>query len=198
MLSVTDRLAKQIQFLREIDGLKTVLRMTSVADRSRRENSAEHSWHIATMAVTLAEHAPLDVHVDRVVRMLLVHDIVEVDAGDTFAFDVAGNHDKAERERAAADRLFGLLPDETGTVFRALWEEFEAGQTPDARMANALDRFAALLQNTASGDGGTWRAHGVSRAAVLRRMDPIREGLPALWPFVLETVAQAAAAGHVR
>jgi putative hydrolase of HD superfamily len=115
---------------------------------------------------------------------------VEVDAGDTFAFDVTGNHDKAERERAAADRLFGLLPAETGAAFRALWEEFEAGQTPDARMANALDRFAALLQNTANGDGGTWRAHGVSRAAVLRRMDPIREGLPALWPYVLETVEQ--------
>lgn len=197
-MSVTDRLAKQIQFLREIDGLKTVLRMTSVADRSRRENSAEHSWHIATMAVTLAEHAPADVHVDRVVRMLLVHDIVEVDAGDTFAFDVAGNHDKADRERAAADRIFGLLPTETGTVFRALWEEFEAGETPDARMANALDRFAALLQNTAHGDGGTWRAHGVSREAVLRRMDPIRQGLPALWPYVLETLEHAVAAGHVR
>ena len=128
---MTNRLAKQIQFLREIDGLKTVLRMTSVADRSRRENSAEHSWHIATMAVTLAEHAPDDVHIDRVVRMLLIHDIVEVDAGDTFAFDVAANHDKADRERAAADRLFGLLPVETGTAFRALWEEFEAGQTPE-------------------------------------------------------------------
>jgi len=194
---VTDCLAKQIQFLREIDGLKTVLRMTSVADRSRRENSAEHSWHIATMAVTLAEHAPDGVHIDRVVRMLLVHDIVEVDAGDTFAFDVTGNHDKADRERAAADRLFGLLPVETGTAFRALWEEFEAGQTPDARMANALDRFAALLQNTAAGDGGTWRTHHVSREAVLRRMDPIREGLPALWPYVLQTVEQAVAAGHV-
>ena len=189
---VTDRLTKQIQFLREIDGLKTVLRMTSVADRSRRENSAEHSWHIATMAVTLAEHAPDGVHIDRVVRMLFVHDIVEVDAGDTFAFDVAGNHDKADRERAAADRLFGLLPIETGTAFRELWEEFEAGQTPDARMANALDRFAALLQNTATGDGGTWRTHNVSREAVPRRMDPIREGLPALWPYVLQAVEQAA------
>lgn len=191
------RLARQIQFLREIDGLKTVLRMTSVADRSRRENSAEHSWHLATMAVTLAEYAPAGVEVDRVVRMLLVHDIVEVDAGDTFAFDAAANHDKAERERAAADRIFGVLPDDTGTALRALWEEFEAGQTPDARMANALDRFAALLQNTANGDGGTWRTHAVSRDAVLRRMDPIREGLPALWPYVLEMVEQSVAAGHV-
>lgn len=196
-METSPRLAQQIRFLREIDGLKTVLRMTSVADRSRRENSAEHSWHIATMAVTLAEHAPSDVHIDRVVRMLLVHDIVEVDAGDTFAFDLAGNHDKADRERAAADRLFGVLPVETGAAFRALWEEFEAGQTPDARMANALDRFAALLQNTAAGDGGTWRTHGISRDAVLRRMDPIREGLPALWPYVLQVVDEAVAAGHV-
>lgn len=194
---VSDVLHTQVAFLREVDRLKSVLRMTTVGDRSRRENSAEHSWHIALMALTLADQAPAGVQVDRVIRMLLVHDLVEIDAGDTFAFDAAANHHKAERERAAADRLFGMVADGPGPALRALWEEFEAGTTPDARMANALDRFAALLQNTAVDDGGTWRAHGISRAAVLKRMDPIREGLPALWPLVTRIIDAQSAAGHL-
>lgn len=194
---MSDVLQQQVVFLREVDRLKSVLRMTTIGDRSRRENSAEHSWHIALMALTLSGHAPAGVDVGRVIRMLLIHDLVEIDAGDTFAFDAAANHDKADRERAAADRLFGLIADGPGPEFRHLWEEFEAGDTPDARMANALDRFAALLQNTAVNDGGTWRAHTVSRAAVLRRMDPIREGLPALWPLVLRIIDDQTAAGHL-
>ncbi|MBM3749953.1 MAG: HD domain-containing protein [Acidimicrobiia bacterium] len=194
---MSDVLQQQVVFLREVDRLKSVQRMTTLGDRSRRENSAEHSWHIALMASTLASHRPEGVDVDRVIRMLLIHDLVEIDAGDTFAFDAAANHDKAERERAAAERLFGLIGGGPGPEFRRLWEEFEAGDTPDARMANALDRFAALLQNTAINDGGTWRAHGVSKAAVLRRMDPIREGLPALWPLVLRIIDEQTAAGHL-
>ncbi len=194
---MSDVLMHKVAFLREVDRLKSVLRMTTVGDRSRRENSAEHSWHIALMALTLAGHAPAGVDVDRVIRMLLVHDLVEIDAGDTFAFDTAANHDKADRERAAADRLFGLIAAGPGPDFRRLWDEFEAGDTPDARMANALDRFAALLQNTAVNDGGTWRAHNISRDAVLRRMDPIREGLPALWPTVLRIIDEQTAAGHL-
>ncbi len=193
----SDILRSQVAFLREVDQLKSVLRMTTVGDRSRRENSAEHSWHVALMALTLADHAPEGVDVGRVIRMLLVHDLVEIDAGDTFAFDTAANSDKDARERAAADRVFGIIGDGPGPAFRALWEEFEAGTTPDARMANALDRFAALLQNTAADDGGTWRAHGISRTAVLRRMDPIREGLPALWPLVLGVIDAQVAAGHL-
>jgi putative hydrolase of HD superfamily len=192
-----DRLARQVTFLREIDQLKTVCRRTAVGDRSRLENSAEHSWHIATMAITLAEHAPAGTDIDRVVRMLLVHDIVEIDAGDTFAYDPAGYDDKTARERAAADRLFGLLPGDVGAAHRALWEEFEAGETPSSKFANALDRFSGLLQNTANDDGGTWRSHRVSREAVLRRMEPIREGLPALWPVVLDAIEKATAAGHL-
>lgn len=194
---MSDVLQQQVVFLREVDRLKSVQRMTTIGDRSRRENSAEHSWHIALMALTLAGHTPEGVNVDRVIRMLLIHDLVEIDAGDTFAFDAAANHDKADRERAAADRLFGLIGEGPGPEFRRLWEEFEAGDTPDARMANALDRFAALLQNTAINDGGTWRAHNVSRAAVLRRMDPIREGLPALWPLVLRIIDEQTTAGHL-
>lgn len=192
-----DRLARQVAFLREIDRLKMVSRRTAVSDRSRLENSAEHSWHIATMAITLAEHAPAGTDIDRVVRILLVHDIVEIDAGDTFAYDPAAHDDKAARERAAAERLFGLLPDDAGAGLRALWEEFEAGESPTSKFANALDRFSGLLQNTCNGDGGTWRSHRVSRHAVLRRMEPIREGVPALWPVVMAAIDEAVAAGHL-
>jgi putative hydrolase of HD superfamily len=195
--TLPERLARQLAFVRELDRLKGVLRRTSLIDRSRHENSAEHSWHLATMAVALAEYAPPGTDVPRAIELLLVHDIVEIDAGDTFAFDVAGNADKATREVAAADRLFGLLPPDLRERFRNAWEEFEASETAEARFANALDRFQALVQNDAGGDGGTWRIHGVSRDAVLRRMAPIRLGTPRLWPAVLAAVDRAVAAGHV-
>lgn len=187
-----------IAFAREVDLLKGVLRRTSIGDRSRRENSAEHSWHLAVMVLAFERDAPAHVHIDHVIRMLLVHDLVEIDAGDTFAFDTAGAVDKAAREEAAADRVFGLLPPEQGRALRALWEEFEAMETPEAKMANALDRFGALVQNTQQDDGGTWRSHGITRAAVLGRMEPIRDGLPALWPYVELMVARGVAAGHIR
>ncbi|HZK78537.1 MAG TPA: HD domain-containing protein, partial [Gemmatimonadaceae bacterium] len=128
-----DRLSRQLAFLRELDKLKSVSRRISLIDRSRRENSAEHSWHLATMAVTLAEYAPAVADIGRVLEMLLVHDVVEIDAGDTFAFDAAANVGKAERETLAAERLFGLLPDDDGRRVRALWDEFEEGETPTAR-----------------------------------------------------------------
>ena len=173
-----DRLDRQFAFLADIDRLKTVERRTALVDRSRLENSAEHSWHAAVMAVVLAEHAPAGVSIDHVVRILLVHDIVEVDAGDTFAYDPVAHRDKAARERAAAQRIFGLLPPDQGDMLRGLWDEFEAGVTPEARYANALDRFAGLLQNWAGGDGGTWRQHNVTREAVLARMTPSRTAPP--------------------
>jgi putative hydrolase of HD superfamily len=196
--SLPDRLARQLRFVRELDKLKGVLRRTSLIDRSRRENSAEHSWHLATMALTLGEYAPPGTDLAHAIELLLVHDIVEIDADDTFAFDVAGNADKSARETAAADRLFGLLPDDVGRELRALWDEFEAGVTKEARFANALDRFQALVSNDAAGDGGTWRLHGISRDAVLRRMAPIETGAPGLWPVTLEAIARATAAGHLR
>ena len=192
-----ERLARQLAFVRELDRLKAVVRRTSLIDRSRHENTAEHSWHIATMALALAEHAPPGTDVAHAIELLLVHDVVEIDAGDTFAFDGAGYLDKEARERAAAARLFGLLPADVAARLRALWEEFEAAATPEARFANALDRFQALVQNDAAGDGGSWRAHGITREAVLRRMAPIEEGAPGLWPAVLDAVARAAAAGHL-
>jgi putative hydrolase of HD superfamily len=193
----SDRLDQQIAFLKDIDRLKSVERRTALIDRSRLENSAEHSWHIAMMALVFGEHAPPGTDMQRAIRLLLVHDLVEIDAGDTFAFDRAAHHDKAAREAAAADRIFALLPPDQDTELRALWDEFEAGETLEARFANALDRFSGLLQNWAGGDGGTWRKHGVSRSAVLQRMAPIRDGAPALWPFVEQAIAAAAAAAFI-
>ena len=181
------RLLRQLDFIVELDKLKHVLRRTSVIGESRLENSAEHSWHLGVMAALLAEYAPSEVDLERTMTMLLVHDVVEIDAGDTFAFDAAANADKEERERRAAERLFGLLPADQAEGLRGLWDEFETGGTPEARFANALDRFHALLQNVHNG-GGTWKRHEISRERILQRMDPIREGAPALWPYVLRVV----------
>lgn len=182
-----DRLARQLDFLRELDGLKRIERMTSLIGESRRENSAEHSWHIATMAPLLVEHAPEAVDLLRVMKMLLVHDVVEIDAGDTFCFDEAAHEDKEERERRAAERIFGLLPADQRDELRECWEEFEAGATADARFAVALDRFAGFLQNWHN-DGGTWKIHDIDRDRILERMAPIEHGAPALWPVVLAVV----------
>lgn len=189
-------LARRIRFALEADRLKAVLRRTRLADGSRHENSAEHSWHLALLAVLLADTAEPGVDTARVIRMLLVHDLVEVDAGDTFCYDAGANLDREEREQAAAARIFGLLPEAQAAELRALWEEFEAGATADARFAVALDRFQPLLLNFAGG-GGSWREHGVARAQVLRRMEPIREGVPALWPVVVDVVDRACAAGWI-
>jgi putative hydrolases of HD superfamily len=188
----------RLAFIRELDRLKRVLRQTRLIDGSRHENTAEHSWHLATMALVLREHAPDGTDVTRAIEMLLVHDVVEIDAGDTFAFDTSGNGDKADRERQAADRLFGMLPAEQGRALRGRWEEFERDETPTARFANALDRLQPLLLNDAAGDGGSWRRHGVTREAVLRRMRPIETGLPSAWAMVLATIDAATRDGHLK
>jgi putative hydrolase of HD superfamily len=193
---VTTRHADQIAFLVEADKLKTILRRTPLADGSRLENSAEHSWHLALAAMILAEHAPPGVNVGHVLELVVIHDLVEIDAGDTFAYDPEHTLSKSARERAAADRLFGLLPAAQGAHIRALWEEFEEYQTPEARFANALDRFQALLLNYRSG-GGSWTQHGVRRSQVLERMAPVHEALPALWPYVVEVIDTATAGGLI-
>ncbi len=187
----------QLAFLVEADRLKSVLRQTTLCDGSRQENSAEHSWHLGLMATVLARHAGPGIDAARVLQMLLVHDLVEIDAGDTFAYDIAANADREERELRAAERIFGLLPPVQGNELRALWQEFESQATPEARVAVALDRLQPLLSNHHSG-GGSWKAHGVSRAQVLRRMEPIRTALPALWPDVEAIVAQNCSLGHIR
>lgn len=191
-----DRITQQLAFIVEIDRLKGVLRRTSLCDCSRLENSAEHSWHLAAMAVLLAEHAGTGVDIGRVTRMVLVHDIVEIDAGDSYAYDVAANSGREAREQAAADRLFALLPEDQGAELRALWEEFEGRATPDARFAAALDSLQPLLNNDRSG-GESWRTNRVNRGQVLTRMEPIHDALPALWPTVLEIVDRNCALGNI-
>lgn len=188
------RINQQVTFIECLDRLKLVLRQNLVMDETRRENSAEHSWHIATMAMVMAEYAPHPVDLLRVIKMLLVHDVVEIEAGDTFCYDIAGNQDKEEREKQAALRLFGMLPTDQAGEFHALWDEFEEGETVEAGFANALDRFQVLLQNVNT-RGGTWRIHAIEKARVLERMRPIRSGAPALWPLVESYLEQACATG---
>ncbi len=191
------RLTAQIQFIVEIDKLKTVLRRTLLTDSSRRENSAEHSWHIALMAMILAEYAPGPLDVLRVMKMLLLHDLVEIDAGDTFCYDTQGNLDKRDREQSAADRLFGLLPPDQATEFRALWEEFEARTTPDAQFAAALDRLQPVLHNQQT-QGGTWQQHGITRDRVTHRLEPLQQGAPPLWHYIQSVLDDCVAAGYLR
>jgi putative hydrolases of HD superfamily len=192
-----ERLDQQLSFLIELDKLKTILRQSLLTDSSRCENSAEHSWHLAVMASVLAEYASEPVDVCKVIRMLLVHDIIEIDAGDTFAFDVAANQTKADRELLAATRIFGLLPSEQGSDLRNLWGEFESVATAEAQFANAIDRLQPFLQNSCT-EGGTWRIHSVARQQVLKRMDPVRLYLPKIWPQVMDFLEKACANGWVR
>jgi putative hydrolases of HD superfamily len=194
---LNDRLEQQIAFLVEADKLKNVLRRTALVDSSRLENSAEHSWHLVLAALVMREYVVGDCDVLRAIELMAIHDLVEIDAGDTFAYDTAGQATKAIREVAAADRIFSLLPSEQATYFRALWEEFEAQETSESRFANALDRFQPLLQNAYSG-GGSWRTHSLTRAQVLQRMAPVETALPRLWPTVLKIVDSYCATGLLR
>ena len=191
-----ERIEQQIAFIVEIDRLKRVLRQTHLIDGKRRENSAEHSWHLAVMAVLLSEYAREELDLARVVKMLLLHDVVEIDAGDTFAYDEAAHADKEERERLAAERIFNLLPaDLAGEVF-ALWEEFEAGATPEAKYAEALDRFQPILLNYGSG-GIAWREHGISSEQVIARNRHIEAGAPGLWTYVRGLIDRAEDNGYL-
>ncbi|WP_374688344.1 HD domain-containing protein [Promineifilum sp.] len=189
-----DRLRQQVGFLIEIDRLKHVLRRSRLADGSRQENSAEHSWHLAVAALLLAEHADRPVDLARVVKMALIHDIVEIDAGDTFFYDAIGALDKADREARAADRLFGLLPPDQTTELRALWDEFEARRTPEACFAYALDRFLPLLHNYLTG-GQPWRQHGVRGEQVMAMTEGIVAGSAEMAACARALVADAMAQG---
>lgn len=185
---MTDRLEQQFAFLNEADRLKSVLRATTLVDASRRENSGEHSWHLALYALILADHAPPDVSIDRVIRMLLIHDLVEIDVGDVPIHSQNGQaHASAETlaaEARAAGRIFGLLPDDLRVGLRALWEEFEAAQTPDAVFARALDRVQPVMANLMSG-GGTWASYDVTLAQLDARVGAkVARGAPGLWAWV--------------
>lgn len=166
------RLMEQLAFILEVEKLKTVLRKTPLLDRSRVENDAEHTWQLALMAMVLAEHSREPVDLLRVIKMLLIHDIVEIDAGDTFAYDAVARTTQAERELKAADRIFALLPGDQAVEFRALWDEFELKATAESRFANAMDRLQPTVHNFLT-EGGTWNTTGVTSADVERRTAPI-------------------------
>lgn len=188
--SAAAKLLAQLEFLREVDKLKSVLRRTQLMDGSRQENSAEHSWHIALAAMVLAEHSNFEVDLLRVIKILLVHDIVEIDAGDTFAFDAVGKASQAERENAAAERIFGLLPPAQRAEFIELFREFEASETAEAKFATALDRLLPPLQNFAN-RGGTWRTPGLHRGMVNTRLRPIGDGAAEVWAYVEKILDEA-------
>lgn len=195
MLINDARLARQLDFIIEMDRLKHVNRRAPLADGSRVENSAEHSWHLALAALVLAEYSNEPIDLERVIRILLVHDVIEIDAGDTYAFDAQANLDKPEREERAAERLFGLLPADQAAEFRALWEEFEARETAEARFANAVDRFMPLLHNYLN-EGRVWQANHVSPAQVRQRMAPIADGSAALDEVFESVLADSLARGY--
>ena len=181
-----DDVVQTLAFFMELDLLKGVERRNHLADGSRRENTAEHSWHLGMAALVFAGQATEAVDVGRAVAMALTHDIVEIDAGDTFAYD-QGDHlaSKEAREQAAADRIFGLLPATTGAFLRELWDEYERGDTPEARYVMAIDRMAPMLLNLAEG-GTTWREHGITRERVIARNGPhVEPSLPGVWQHAL-------------
>jgi putative hydrolase of HD superfamily len=183
-----ERLTRQISFLLEIDKLKNVLRKTFLIDKSRLENTAEHSWHVSLMAVVLLEHAnDSSLDLNHVIRMLLLHDLVEIDAGDTFAYDTQGYLDKEERENAAATRLFGLLPEDQRGEWMALWREFEDGITYESKYAAALDRLQPVIHNHYTG-GVSWQKNGITRSQVLKRLAPVKEVSDTLWKFTQEVL----------
>ncbi len=192
-----ERLERQVGFILEVDKLKEVFRQTLCTQSRRAENDAEHSWHLCLAAIVLAEHANeprLDVL--RVLKMLIIHDLVEIDAGDTFAYDTARMAGQHEREARAADRVFGLLPADQCASFRALWDEFEEQATPEAKFAAAIDRFQPVLLNCGT-EGAAWKRHGVTADRVRARNGSIAEGSKALWEEAARRISQAVDAGHL-
>ncbi len=191
-----DRLDKLLKFTAEIDKMTSVLRRTVLIDKSRRENDAEHSWHIAVMALMFEEYYDGKVDIGRVVSMCVVHDLVEIYAGDTFAFDKKGNIDKNERELKAADRLFSQLPEDIGSMIRSLWEEFDAMETDDAIYAACMDRIQPLLHNTLT-DGHTWVLGNASREDIEKREDPVREHMPKVYKWIERNIENGIQKGWI-
>lgn len=191
------RFTEQIEFLVEMDKMKNIWRQSRVLHEDRAENDAEHAWHLAMLAIVLSEYSNEPIDLKTVLTTVLIHDVVEIDAGDTYAYDAAGNATKAEREQKAADRLFGMLPDDQGAYLRRLWDEFEAQSTPEARFANSLDRVQPLLLNYCK-HGESWRAHGTKRTQVEGRMKPVYDGSQVLGDLASELIRRAAEEGLLK
>jgi putative hydrolases of HD superfamily len=192
-----ENLVKQIQFIKEIDKVKYIQRKTKLFNSDRNENDAEHSWHLAVMAIVLAGHSNESVDLLKVIKMLLIHDIVEIDAGDTFIYDTQKDHSNTAEERLAANRIFGLLPAEQAEELITIWEEFEAGETSEARFARAMDRLEPLLQNT-SNNGGTWKEFGVTYDKVHQKKSIIKEGSATLWDFAEQLIDESVEKGILK
>ena len=191
-----ERLQQQMKFILEVDKVKQIIRQTYLADGSRKENDAEHSWHLALMAVLLKEYANEEVDLAKVIPMVLLHDLVEVDAGDTYAYDQAGLATQRARETKAADRIFGMLPEDQGGYFRELWDEFEAYESDDAKFAHLLDNFQPLLLNHES-NGKSWTEHHVKKSQIYKRNEKIKETSPEVWEWMKQIVEEHIALGHV-
>lgn len=193
-----ERLQKQFDFFREIDKEKFIGRQTYLSDGVRKENDAEHAWHMAIMTILLSEYANADIDVLKTVTMLLIHDLVEIDAGDTYAYDEEGKKTKRQREEKAADRIFGILPEDQQNKFQELWEEFEAGETPEAKFAHTMDNIQPMMLNDATG-GKAWREHGVRLAQIMGRNKVTPDGSKELWDYVNgEFIQKNVAKGNIK
>lgn len=192
-----DRLKQQMDFILEVDKLKNIGRQTYLSSGERKENDAEHSWHLALMCALLAEHANSEIDVLRTMTMVLIHDIVEIDAGDTYAYDAQGNASKREREERAAERIFHLLPDDQASYLRELWEEFEEGETAEAKFALTLDKVQPVMLNAASG-GKSWREHEVALPQILKRNESTPEGSEAVWQYARGLICENVEKGNIK
>lgn len=192
-----DRLERQLSFLLELDKQKEIIRQTYLADGSRKETDAEHAWHIAVMCMILSEYANEPIDVARTVMMLLLHDVIEIDAGDTYAYDESGNATKKEREQKGAERIYGLLPEDQREYFRSLWDEFEAMETPEAKFANAMDKIQPVLLTDHAG-GKSWTEHGVRREQILKRNERTHEGSELLWDYIRNIIEKNTEGGFIR
>jgi len=192
-----DQLLKQVAFIKEIDKIKYIQRKTKLFNSDRHENDAEHSWHLAMMTIVLAEHSNQPIDVLKVLKMVLIHDIVEIDAGDTFIYDTNKNHTNTEQELIAAERIFGLLPKEQAEEFISIWKEFEDGITEDAKFAKSMDRFEPLLQNT-SNNGGTWAEFNVPYQKVYDKKKAIKEGSTTIWNYAEDLINESVKKGILK
>ena len=191
-----ERLEQQFAFIREIDKEKFIGRQTYLTDGERKENDAEHAWHMAIMTVLLAEYSNEPIDVLKTMKMVLLHDAIEIDAGDTYAYDAAGNQTKKEREQKAADRIFPILPEDMAKEYRNLWEEFEESKTPEAKFAHVLDNAQPMLLNDAS-EGKSWREHGVKKSQIMKRNARTHEGSEAIWEYQKEIIEQNIKKGNI-
>lgn len=189
-------LEKQLSFIMELDKIKKITRQTYLSDGSRKENDAEHSWHLAVMCFVLSEYSNEPIDVLKTMKMVLMHDVIEIDAGDTYAYDAEGNKTKRERELKAAERIYALLPENQAKEYRRLWDEFEAMETAEAKFANVLDKLQPLLLNDASG-GISWEEHAVKVSQVLKRNERVHEGSEELWEYARALIQKNVDEGHL-